>query len=363
MCNPFYTAYFTLPQRDRVSVLQVLLGGEAPTYRYNEEAVRLLEQFKLAQKWRKRLEGLEWEREWSKAELTQWLKQHLPGIGKEGSKLVYDALAIAAYHGQQEWPVVQTLVCDDAPQFNYLTVELLLCWIHQGRPFKKLEPRLEYHRKILETFMGQFWNYYDQLLEYTREQREGQAERLEAEFDRIFQAGGEYEQLDAQILKVKANKAHLLLVLKNPKLPLHNNPAELGARQRVRKLDVSLSVFSEAGLAAWDCFQTILGTAKKLGVNTYAYLLDRISGKLALPSLASLIREKGQAGEYSYYPSEKSQKASQARRAKKGLGGRKAQTPLAVTPVSQPPPGEKATPEIKPPPTTRTAPLKQVMAF
>jgi hypothetical protein len=35
--------------------------------------------------------------------------------------------------------------------------------------------------------------------------------------------------------RTRANKAKLLLVLKHPELPLHNNEAELAARKRVRK--------------------------------------------------------------------------------------------------------------------------------
>ena len=82
-------------------------------------------------------------------------------------------------------------------------------------------------------------------------------------------------------------------MLEHPEVLLHNNPAELGARQRVRKRDVSLQACKAAGLAAWDTFQSLVETAKKLGVNSYEYFYDRISGNYALPSLAQLIRHKG----------------------------------------------------------------------
>jgi len=49
---------------------------------------------------------------------------------------------------------------------------------------------------------------------------------------------------------------------------------------------------SEAGTKAKDTFMTISQTAKKLGVRTYEYIRDRVSGELKLPSLAQLIREK-----------------------------------------------------------------------
>lgn len=81
----------------------------------------------------------------------------------------------------------------------------------------------------------------------------------------------------------------MLTVLRHPAVPLHNNPAERGARQRVRKRDLSLAARTTEGVAAWDTFQTIVETAKKLGVNVTAYLRDRLTGRYALPSLASVI--------------------------------------------------------------------------
>ena len=84
------------------------------------------------------------------------------------------------------------------------------------------------------------------------------------------------------------------MVLSHPDILLHNNPAELGARQRVRKRDVSLQARTQEGVGAWDTFQTLVGTAKKLGVNIYQYLYDRIAQTNTLPSLARLIEERSQ---------------------------------------------------------------------
>lgn len=48
-----------------------------------------------------------------------------------------------------------------------------------------------------------------------------------------------YDDLDKRIAKTKANKRHLLMVLRHPQIPPHNNEAELDARARVRKRVVS----------------------------------------------------------------------------------------------------------------------------
>ena len=111
----------------------------------------------------------------------------------------------------------------------------------------------------------------------------------------LFSTQTHYEQLDERIAKSKAKKDALLAVLRHPELPLHNNDAELGARVQARVRDVSLQTKSEAGTKAKDTFMSIVQTAKKLGVNAYDYIHDRISGRFKMPSLAQLIRDKSKA--------------------------------------------------------------------
>jgi len=85
------------------------------------------------------------------------------------------------------------------------------------------------------------------------------------------------------------------MVLSHPEILLHNNPAELGARQRVRKRDVSLQARTPDGIGAWDTFQTLVSTATKLGVNIYQYFHDRLAQTNLLPSFALLIQERSAA--------------------------------------------------------------------
>ena len=57
---------------------------------------------------------------------------------------------------------------------------------------------------------------------------------LDGEFDQIFSTVTGYDELDKRIMKIKTQKEHLLVVLENPEVPLHNNRSELGARTQVR---------------------------------------------------------------------------------------------------------------------------------
>jgi hypothetical protein len=296
LCNPFYTAYCTLPAKDRLSLVRVLQGGADPLFRWNELALALLNQLGVAKKWSKKLtELLPDEREWKEDQLDDWLDSHLPNLGPQQRKLIKDSFAIAAYRSQTLWPVVELLICDDAPQCNWLTMQLALCWIHEFRHYKKLTPHLPYHRQVVERFKESFWKLYRGLLAYQHSPNQQDADSLQAEFEQLFEQSTGYQQLDERKGLTLAKKEALLMVLSHPEILLHNNPAELGARQRVRKRDVSLQARTREGVRAWDTFQTLVNTAKKLGVNIYQYFYDRVAQNNTLPSLAHLIEERTQA--------------------------------------------------------------------
>jgi hypothetical protein len=49
------------------------------------------------------------------------------------------------------------------PPCYVVTDELSLCWIHEGRHYKKLIPHLAYHRQLLDDFLQRYWDFYGQL--------------------------------------------------------------------------------------------------------------------------------------------------------------------------------------------------------
>jgi hypothetical protein len=111
-------------------------------------------------------------------------------------------------------------------------------------------------------------------------------------FDTLFSGRTGYADLHERLAKTKAKRQALLRLLEKPSLPLHNNPAELAARRRVRKRDVSFGARSPAGIRAWDAFHTLIGTAQLLGVNVLHYFQDRCSRAGLVPALADIIRQR-----------------------------------------------------------------------
>lgn len=293
MCNPFYTAYFTTARKNRLTVLlDVLWCGQDHTFLLNEKAYTFLEQVHLAKGVLRQLRKLPQEQMLSLEEMEQLLEEHLPAAGPKQRQRILEATGVAAYQAQDTFPVIDLLLCDAAPQFNLLTRAQALCWVHAGRHYKKLTPFVPHHRQLLEDFRDAFWEFYRQLLTYQQQPRSEEDARLSTEFDRVFSTVTGYRDLDLRIEKTKAKKASLLMVLEHPEIPLHNNPAELGARMRVRKRDVSFGPRTPDGVRAWDTFMTIAATAQKLGVSFYHYIHDRISKTYQMPPLADLIVER-----------------------------------------------------------------------
>ncbi len=209
--NPFYTIYVTTAKKDRLSVLQALSNGRELEFVLNRFTYELLSKFEVPQKWQKALRQLP-QKVFSQFSFQLLLERHLPGLGSRVLTRIKEAAAIACYQQSSEWPVVRTLVCDDAAQFKSLTEDLSLCWVHEARHYKKLTPLVRYHQKLLDKFRSDFWDYYRKLLAYKEAPSATRASSLRAEFERLFGTETGYQQLDERKRLTSAKIAELLLV-------------------------------------------------------------------------------------------------------------------------------------------------------
>jgi len=293
VCNEFYTAYFTRERKDRLTIIDILRNFQDRRFCFNEEAMSLLKQLKIPKKVIRVVSTTFTKgREYTQAEVEELIKEHLPTIGELHKTRILEASAIASYHQEVGYPVVEVLLCDDAAQFKLVALWLALCWVHDGRHYKKLSPVVPDHIEKVKEFLGRYWAYYKRLVEFKQQPSQELAQKLTEDFDTLFSTTTGYAQLDERIAKTKNKKEHLLMVLKYPEIPLHNNASELGARAQARERDVSLQTKTDEGTKSHDSLLTIVQTAKKLAVNAYHYVCDRVSKRFLLPSLAQIIREK-----------------------------------------------------------------------
>ena len=294
LCNEFYTAYFTRAHKDRLTIIDILTQGQMKCT-FNEHAFSLMKEMKLPEKWLKTIEANYANQSVNRQEMDSLLSSHFPNLNKQQTNrlVLLESTAIAAYQALPH--AVKFLLTDDAPQYNKIAIYHPLCWIHDGRHYKKLMPVVMTHRNILDGFITKYWDYYDQLLTYKSHPIQPEADRLSKEFDELFSTQTGYDHLDERIKKTNEQKGQLLLVLDNPFLPLHNNDSEGGARGQARRRDISFHTMSTEGTEAKDTFMTIMQTAKKQAVNFYNYIGDRIMKKFEMPSLASLIIARSKA--------------------------------------------------------------------
>jgi hypothetical protein len=114
---------------------------------------------------------------------------------------------------------------------------------------------------------------------------------LKKRFDEIFLEKTDFATLNEALRRIHANKDELLLVLKRPDIPLHNNLSERDIREYVKKRKISGSTRSPTGRKCRDTFGSLKKTCRKQGVSFWDYLMDRLGGaKRSVPYLPDLIR-------------------------------------------------------------------------
>jgi hypothetical protein len=298
--SAFFTVFYTMDSKSRLDVLRALLGmpPEGLSLCLNATSRQLLSHFGVSKKDRRFLDKhLGDGRLWDIPAFSAYLQEHAPQIRAKKNMYprILESLALGYYHEQVDFPVVKSLLSDDAPE--YLKIALwfhALCWIHDARHYNKLAPKIELHRSIKEEFQNKYWQFYYQLLDFKElpaPQQEAQKLILKQQFESLFKPSTDYFQLNECIRRTLENKEKLLAALDNPALPLHNNGMELGARRVVRKRDISLHSWSKTGTKVRDAFMSIVETAAKLGVNAMDYIADRVTQKYQMTHLAALVRQ------------------------------------------------------------------------
>lgn len=298
ICNELFSFFSTFKSKSRLNVLAALQGirKEELKYSYNEESIRIMKLLKVPERYLSVfISQLVLGKTFCERGLEEYVKKELHSLSKHKNILnrVKDAFAIGYYHTQNISPIVKNLLSDHAPEYDKLAKEKQgLCWVHDARNYKKIIPSTETLRQEFDIFKDKYWNYYHKLLSYKKEPTKESAIKLEKEFDELFTTKTNYTLLNQRIEKTHAEKEKLLLVLKHPEMPLHNNMAELAARAKVRKKDTSFHTMSQTGTELQDTFLTIIQTAKKLHVNVYKYISDRINNTFEMAPLSDSILVK-----------------------------------------------------------------------
>jgi Transposase IS66 family len=225
------------------------------------------------------------------ADAATW-QTHLVEVGVTAERHVRLAtegalLGSVVAHGVSPDLVV---LSDGAGQFEVLVHAM--CWIHQERALARMIPFSEAHRLAIEGVRKQIWELYQDLKAYRAEPQPSRQADLEARFDALCAERTGFATVNGVLKDMAKHKEQLLCVLQRPEVPLHTNGSESALRDYVKKRKISGSTRSESGRRCRDTFATLKKTCRKLGVNFWDYLQDRIRGKGLIPRLAALVQHK-----------------------------------------------------------------------
>jgi hypothetical protein len=283
--NEFFAWFESTGSKSRINFLELLRAGHQD-YVVDENALDYMKKQKLPQTPR----GVLGSKMGCFSDKESWEK-HLDDLGvtmprhrqiaTEGA-LVGSVLS----HG---FHVDMKIISDDAGQFNIF--EHGLCWLHSERKINALIPFSDSHVNDIKEIRSQFWEIYARLTAYKLSPVDKEKRAIQKKFDKMCATKTSSASLNQVLKRLYKNREELLLVLKYPNLPLHNNLSERDIREYVKKRKISGSTRSDEGRRSRDTFASLRKTCLKLKVNFWDYLVDRHSKAFAIPQLSQLVHQ------------------------------------------------------------------------
>ena len=286
--NELFAYFESTDSKSRQNFLEVLRGPYTD-YTINDAAVAYWQRQELAQAVIERLTGgaswfadeAAWKAYLAVHEVTS--KRHVR-IATEGALLG----SLIAHGVSPEMGVLS----DGAGQFDVFVHAL--CWLHVERPLERLVPHNEKHRLAIERIRQGIWDLYTGLKAYQQVAVDDGAGRVGQAVRRVGRRPDRLPLDRRGAQRDGGGSVQLLLVLQRPEVPLHNNLSEGHIRDYVKKRKISGSTRSDSGRRARDTFASLKKTCRRLGVNFWEYLQDRVRGLGKVPRLADLIRQKAE---------------------------------------------------------------------
>jgi hypothetical protein len=288
--NQWFSLFVTTESKSRVNFLELLQNGKEE-YVINEDTLDYISQANVPDYLPGYVALSLGSRFTTLGEWEQFLRER--NITRDNEVRCLTEAALYASVIQNGIPRNLGVHSDDAGQFAVFIHSL--CWIHEERHYRKLIMTTDESRAELERVRDQIWTIYQALKTYKDSPSKDAAEKIEKEFDKVFQQKTSSPTLNHQLEKTRKKKEELLRVLQRPDTPLHNNSSETCARAAKIKFKISGGTRSELGQKVRDVFLSLKQTCLKLEINFMSFLQDRVRGQYAIPRLATIIGEKALA--------------------------------------------------------------------
>lgn len=283
--NELFAYFESTDSKSRQNFLEVLRGAHTD-YMINDPAVAYWQRQKLPRAMIQRLmAGPRW---WADTATWQASLSNQQVIDPRHVRIVTEGALLGSLIAHGISPEL-TILSDGAGQFDVFVHAL--CWLHVERPLERLVPHNEKHRAAIEQVRQELWELYAGLKAYRKAPDPMACRALAKQFDALVARRTDYPSIDGVLKGMAADRAKLLLVLERPEVPLHNNLSEGHIRDYVKKRKISGSTRSELGRRARDTFASLKKTCRRLGVNFWQYVQDRVRGLGQIPQLADQIRQ------------------------------------------------------------------------
>ena len=285
--NDAFAWFSSTQSKSRINFLE-LLRGPVRDYTINTAAIDYMRAQKLPQT---SLAAIMQSKTRLFADETAW-KEHLDELeitNKRHRRIATEGALLGTLKACG-FPPDLVIISDDAGQFNVLAHAL--CWIHADRVFQRIVPLNDKHAEELEWVRSRIWEIYADLKRYKCFQNPDLKISIEVDFNELCRTKTSFATLNHALKRLARNKKELLLVLKRPDIPLHNNLSERDIRTYVIKRKISGSTRSENGRRCRDTFTSLIKTCKKQGINFWDYLGDRLKKKNMVPYLPDLLSGK-----------------------------------------------------------------------
>jgi hypothetical protein len=290
-CNFLCTMFKTTPKKNRLTVIQNLVGKDKVKFLINKGAIQYMKDYKVGKIYSELLQTLIDQEFNTEEELEQVIKIKYPKIPEQKLTQIKIGAAYASIK-KQGIILIDALMTDAAGQFRSLALIHALCWVHEIRHYTDLNPNVLGFKKMLEDFTDKVQAFYARLKLYKENPNKEQMKIIQEEFENLFSTVTKYNDLNKVIAQTKKRQEGLLVVLENPDLPLHNNHAEQQIRPYVIKRKIQFGTRSEDGRKSRDTFMSISMTCRKLDLSFFKFLIDRKTNARKILPLAEMMKLK-----------------------------------------------------------------------
>ena len=287
--HKFFSYYQTGFEKNRWAAAGALIGGEQK-FLINKDAISFIAKKLKRPKVTVFFSMLKEKLLFTRSEFEELFEDDVfSNVTKKQRDIVRTACAISALNEGLNGTKISFLISDDGTNFKDLIKNHQLCWVHEIRNYKLTEVFKRIECETLDNLVNQWRAFYGLMKSFKANPSAILRVKIRSEFDRITSLDTGVKLLNDQLKRTRAKKDKLLLFLKYPQLPLHNNLCENDLRERVIKRKISLQNRSLEGVKSWDLMLSLASTCRKLNLSFWRYLEDRISKREVIPYLGKVV--------------------------------------------------------------------------